>query len=486
MAEPADLSGGAPRPALLIVHVGPPEPADAAEALYRTVQPCRALGELPEVAVISGSLFSPELYRPAAGAPAGTDLLAAADVLVLRDVADPDLLPVVAARRREGRLTVFEPGPRLMPAASAEALADLAARSLAPQLARLADGVQVSGFGLEAQLDALNPRRARFPSHLWEVPGGEPRAHEGSGLVIGWIGGAADREDLAIAIPALAGILDRHPEARVAVQGGREIGEALATLPADRVRLVPSGTMVDAQRFLTEIDIGLLPLAPPPRDRFASDIRALEYAAQGVLVIAADAEPFREFVRGGQTGLLFRDPGELETVLERALGEPDLRATIIARARTAAAERVERPHAAQRLGFYLSLAAQRGIRWASRAGQAAAALLEAAGPAPRFPGSQYAALGSGEVERLLVEGTRRRTTGDRAEAARAFAEAERLAPDSHLPPLLLAGVLPDPTRAVDALARAEARRPGSCRAAYERGLGGGGGGGQEGVGGAVE
>ncbi len=75
-----------------------------------------------------------------------------------------------------------------------------------------------------------------------------------------------------------------------------------------------------------------------------------------------------------------------------------------------------------------------------------AAVLDAAGPALRFPGSQYAALGSGEVERLLVEGARRRDAGDGAEATRAFAEAERLAPDSHLPPLMLAGVLSDHAR----------------------------------------
>ena len=135
-----------------------------------------------------------------------------------------------------------------------------------------------------------------------------------------------------------------------------------------------------------------------------------------------------------------------------------------------AAERLERPHAAHRLGFYLSLAAQRGIRWATRGGGAGAAVPGRRGAGAFLPGSQYAALGSGEVERLLVEGARRRDAGDGAEATRAFAEAERLAPDSHLPPLMLAGVLSDHARAIDALARAEARRPGACRAPYERGL----------------
>ena len=476
MAEPADVSGGATRPSLLILHVDPPASADGADAVHRTVQPCRALGELPEVAVISGSLFSPELYRPATGGLGGSDLLTAADILVIRDVAVPDLLPVVAARRREGRLTVFEPGARLFAPPSTDAIGELVVRSLAPQLARLADGVQVAGVGAEAQLDALNPRRARFPSQLWEMPPREPRGRAG-GLVIGWTGRASEREDLAAAIPALASVLGRHPDVRVVVQpasaSAREaddLRQVLAPLPGDRVTLVPSPAAPDGHRFLAGIDIGLVPLAPVSRARLVSDVRALEYAAHEVLVIASDAGPFRELIRPGQTGLLFRDPADLETVLEQALSDSELRAALTARASTAAAERLERPCAAHRLGFYLGLAAQRGIRWTSRGGQARAAALDTAGPALRFEGSQYAALGSGEVERLLVEGARRRTAGETAEAARAFAEAERLAPDSHLPPLLLAGVLTDPTRAIDALARAEARRPGSCRAPYERGL----------------
>ncbi|HVY38508.1 MAG TPA: glycosyltransferase [Polyangia bacterium] len=471
MAEPAVVTGGASRPALLIVHVDPPQAAGGADAVYRTVQPCRALGELPEIAVISGSILSPELYRPVPGAAPGVDLLTAADILIIRDAAVPDLFPVVAARRREGRLTVFEPGARLFARGATNAGGDLAARSLAPQLARLADGVQIGGFGLDAQLEAVNARRARFPSQLWEKPQPETR-ERGADLVIGWTGDGGEREDLAVALPALGRILARHPQVRLSVRGGREIGEVVAALPSERVTLVPAAATDGASlaSFLGGLDIGLVPLAPSSRERFVSDVRALEYAAHGVLVVASDAEPFRELIRPGQTGLLFREPEDLEHALEQTLADPDLRATMIAGAAAAAGERLERPHAAHRLGFYLSLAAQCGIRWGSRGGQAGAALLDAAGAAVRFPGSRYAALGSGEVEQLLVEGARRRDAGDLAEATRAFAEAERLAPDSHLPPLLLGGVLSDHVRAIDALARAEARRPGGCRAPYERGL----------------
>ena len=90
------------RPALLVVQIGPPEPLDRGPAIHRTLQPCRALGELADVTVVSGFTLSPAIYDQG--------LLMAADILVLRDVADPDLLPVIAARRRQGRLTAYEIG----------------------------------------------------------------------------------------------------------------------------------------------------------------------------------------------------------------------------------------------------------------------------------------------------------------------------------------------------------------------------------------
>jgi glycosyltransferase involved in cell wall biosynthesis len=454
-----------PRPALLVLQIGPPEPADAATEIYRTVQPCRALGELPEVAVISGSVLSPELYRPGESG----DLLSAADVLVIRDAADADLLPIVALRRREGRLTVFEPGSRLLP--GAEPGGDLASRGLAAQLARLADGLQLPGWGLDAQLDGINARHTLLSSQLWDAPPAAPRVHEADGpITIGWIGTAAERDDLAVALPALAGVLERHPETRLALLGEPELADLLAPLPRERVSLARGGSLSDRHRFLDQLDIGLVPLRAGEPDRFLSDVRALEFAARGVLAICADAEPFRELIRPGLTGFLFRDAGELETVLERTLAEPELRAAVVGRALRAAGERLERQQSAHRLGFYLSLAAQRGIRWSPRSAPSEVSWLDAAGHALRFPGSRYAALGSGEVEQLLVQGTRRRTAGEPAEACRLFAEAERAAPLSHLPPLLLGATEPDPGAAIAALARAEQRRPTSCRAAYQRGL----------------
>ncbi|HSY38149.1 MAG TPA: glycosyltransferase, partial [Polyangia bacterium] len=486
-AEPPVPSVRAP---LLIVQIGPPEPLDRGAAVYRTLQPCRALGELPDVTVISGSILSPALFAQGpspAGTPGGAatpeaGLLLAADVLVIRDVADPDLLPVIAARRRNGRLTVYEISSHIFARPASQGAPsggeDLAARSLPPQLARQADCLQLASAELDAQFAGLNPRRAIFPSQLWDAPVA-PAPRPSNRVVIGWAGTRAERADLELAIPALGGVLERHPEVRVAIMGDPELQSALTALPAARVSFIPAGSFERAQRFLDEIDIGIAPLGPTAYNRCRDDVRFIEYAAHGVLAICADLEPFREVVRPGQTGFLFRDTAELETVLERALAEAELRAAIPARAARTAAERLERPHAAHRLGFYLSVAAQMGIRLGGSSARAPfppPALTTPPEAARTFPDSRYLALGGGEVDRLLRDGWQKRAAGQSGqtdqtrEALQAFEEADRLSPESHLPPLLIGMTATDDAVALAALERAEQRYPLSCQAAYLRGV----------------
>ena len=442
--------------------------------MYRTRQPCRALGEVPDVAVISGSIVSPGLFD--------SRVLLNADVLVIRDVADPDLLPIVAARRLRRKLSVYEITRHLFAApppvaalAAAARTPDLVQRSLRPLLARQADCLQVSTPALDAHCATLNPRRAVIPNQLWDAAPPTP-ARRPDRVVIGWAGSRAHREDLRVVLPAIAGVLERHPETELAIMADddvRSIVDAiLDALPAGRVSFTPWGSLAAYYRFLEGIDIGIAPLAPTAYNRCLGDTRFMEYAAHGVLAICADLEPYREVVRPGETGYLFADAAELETVLERALVESDVRATIPARAaRYAASERNERRHAKDRLGFYLSVAAQMGFEIKGRKRQEfpPAELRSERHAAMTFTDSRYLMLGAGEVERLLEEGLRHKQAGEIADARRSFLAAARLAPRSHLPPLLL-GSVEAPAAAIEALTRAEALNPMSCQAAYLRGV----------------
>ncbi len=454
--------------ALLIAVVGPPEPLDEGPAVYRTVQPCRALGELPEVAVVSGSPLSPALTE--------SGVLLSADILVIRDVADPDLLPIIAARRRQGRLTAYEITNHLFAAPPGDAdrhrRIDLIERSLTPLLARQADCVQFATRTLEAQFAALNPHRAIFPSQLWDAPPPLPLRRLDR-VVIGWGGARAHSDDLRSVIPALTGVMERHPEVVFAVMGDPAVKPLLAGLPAARISFSEWGPLPDYYRFLENVDVGLAPLSPSLYDRCRGDIRFVEYAAHGVLAICAELDPYRDIVRPGQTGYLYRDVTELETVLERALAEGEVRAAIPARAaRYVASERLERAHAPKRLGFYLAVAAQSGMTLGRAAGRPPfppPELTDERAAPITFAESRYVALGQGEIDCLLAEGVAHKQTGATAEARRCFGAAAQLAPRSHLPQLWL-GTVETPAAAVEALARAEALAPLSCHAPYLRGV----------------
>jgi tetratricopeptide (TPR) repeat protein len=458
------VSASTSRPTLLVVHATSALEPEGRDALHRTRQPCRALGELEHVAVVSGSLLS----------PAFTDsrLLDEADVLVLADVADPDLLPVLEARRRSRRLTIYELGshPLAPPpgARTAGSARDLVRRSMPPHLARRADGLQLATPALEARFGALNARRAVFPSQLWDAPAAPAtRAHAPGRVVVGWGGSAAHADDLRAIAPALAGVLARHPEVDVAVMGGDWLRGALAALPAARLFVTPTGTPDDYARFLDGLDIGLAPLLPTEFNRCRSDARVLEYAARGVLAVCVDLEPHRAVQPGG-TGLLFRDAAELETVLERALAEPALCAAMAATAaHTLGESRLERRHVGDRLAFYLATATQLGLPLAPRPDGDP---FEALGLAPTFAGSRYVALGDGPTEALLRAGLDERRAGHLVEARRLFTEARRASPRAYMPELLLGETEEDPTLSIEALERAAELNPRSCLAPFLMGL----------------
>jgi tetratricopeptide (TPR) repeat protein len=454
---------------LLVVHVTSALDPPGRERVTRTERPCRALGELDQVAVVSGSLASPALLA--------SGLLDEADVLVLADVADPDLLPIVEARRRRRRLTIYEIATHLFSpprqARTATRARDLTLRGMPPLLARHADGLQLATPALAARFGGLNARRAVFPSQLWDAPAPPaPRAHAADRVVIGWGGSLAHEDDLRAVAPALRGVLERHPEVDLAVMGDPALADVFAEIPPERLRPSPPGADDDYARFLDGVDVGLAPLLPTEFNRCRDDGRYLEYAARGVLAVCSDLEPYRSAVRPGHTGFLFRDAAELETILERALVEAELRATTTtAAAREVGAARLERRHVGDRLAFYLETASQLGLSLApSAAATAAHDALAALDAPPAFSGSRYIALSGSAAEALLHRGLQERRAGHLDEARRCFTEARRAAPRSYFPELLLGETEEDPRLSIEALERAAELNPRSCLAPYLLGV----------------
>ena len=449
------------RPRLSILHVEAPDGRRQAEHRYRTAQPCRALGTLGEVSVVSGSLLSPAVHA----------LLLRADVLVLSDQVDPDLLPVLDSRRRARRLSVYEINHHHLhpPPGSEASPSDLVGRSLSPQLARHSDCLQFPTDELERRFDLVNQRRAVFPSHRWEPTA--PHRDVGPRVRIGWSGALGHIEDLRSIAPALARVAERHPEVEVAIHGPEQLRSLFEPLGAGRLRFdAASADTDDADLFVGGLDIGLSPLLPTTYNRCRSDSKFLEYAAHRALAVCADLDPYAS---AGKRGLarLFRSPDELMAVLDDALASPDAtRATVERAARCIDEERLERPNAPRRLGFYLGTMASLGLSPESARQPLLSSPFGDVHQAPAFADSSYVAIEGDAVEARLAEGLRAARAGAPEEALRQYDEAAARAPTFHLPWLLSAVAQADPRVALEHLRRAVALAPRSCRALYELGV----------------
>ncbi len=451
---------------MLILHLESPNRGQQGDHVYRTRQPCRALGELEGVTVVSGSLLTPAVHA----------LFDDAEVLVLCDVVDADFLPIIEARRRRRRLTAYEINDHFLAPQpwnpTAYLAANLISRSLSSQLARQADCLQLTVEALAQRFGHLNARRAVFANQLWDPPATSAPSAAANGRVrIGWGGSLGHREDIKWVIPVLRGTLLRHPEVTLAIMGDSSLRDLFAWVPPRQFEFTFGGSIDAYRAFVSGLQIGLGPLLPTEFNRCRSDVKFLEYTAGGALAICSALEPYTATIRDGENGFLFRDLGELDAAIERALAQPDERAAIVQRAaQELAAGRIEREHARDRLGFYLSMAASLAFDRGGRNLTPVEGALAAPQPGARtFEGSRYCAFGEGEVERLLYEGLVLQQAGSTDEARRRFAEATRLAPDFYLAHLFLAGVEADGERALRGLRRAEDLSPRSCNVAFQIG-----------------
>jgi len=93
-----------------------------------------------------------------------------------------------------------------------------------------------------------------------------------------------------------------------------------------------------------DFHVGLAPLRPSVFNRSKSAVKALEYAALGIPVVASNTGPYPGFVRDGETGYLVDRPHEWDGAL-RALLFESLRAEMGAAARAEAKKHLVEDHA---------------------------------------------------------------------------------------------------------------------------------------------
>lgn len=209
-----------------------------------------------------------------------------------------------------------------------------AAKVFTPDLLRAVENcastahlVTVSTEPLAEVMRQFNPNVVVIPNHIDGTLLDMPR-RRAERLTVGWAGGDSHRRDWEMVAPYVRRFLNRNPGVDFHMIGADYRRE-------HKLHGRWTGWSASLRDYYMKIDfnIGLAPLVPSVFNRSKSHIKALEYAALGIPVIASDVGPYRDFVVDGVTGFLVSRDHEWEQRLRDLVNDHDMREAMGAKAR---------------------------------------------------------------------------------------------------------------------------------------------------------
>lgn len=419
---------------MLIVQVEPPADTGQGDYYYRTHAPGAAMAQEEGAMVVNLT----NIHRKK------EEIMRDADVLVLVNICDPDLLPLIAERKAKGMPTVYELADDISAVQpwspvyfffrNNENLA------LAYRMAATCDALQVTVPELKKLYGSLNKICEVFPNQISHIPPAR-QACSRSEIVVGWGGSHGHLEDLSEIAPDLISWVVAQQNVVLHLMCSEPIWARFESLPANKKRRSSPGSIGDYYRFLTQIDIGIAPLKDTAFNRSRSDVKFLEYAVSGVAPVMQHLEPYINSVDAGKTGFLFKDTRELMDILSRLAADGPLLRAVAQQAREyVLLQRLERAHGKERLCFYRKLLGSNNGADSNREKFKNWSELEDSKVRGR-----HLTLNSGGFENLIHNGlVLMQLRDDREKASLLFEEAVRLAPDNYLPCLFGASVSQDP------------------------------------------
>jgi glycosyltransferase involved in cell wall biosynthesis len=153
-------------------------------------------------------------------------------------------------------------------------------------------------------------------------------------LVVGWAGGPSHGEDMREAAYGLRRVLDWHPDTVEA----HFIGADLRTVVKRRIRFSRWQPVTADYYRLIDFDVGIAPLRAGKFTDAKSAIKAMEYGALGIPVVASAVTPYNDYVIDGVTGWLVRTPQEWARRLRDLVNDEAMRGEMGQNAKTLAAQ----------------------------------------------------------------------------------------------------------------------------------------------------
>ncbi len=161
-------------------------------------------------------------------------------------------------------------------------------------------------------------------------------------VVIGFAGWFVEWHKLDLFLDVFAGLVKRHPEARLVLVGEGPL-EAGLRQQAERLglgeRVVFAGTASHAEmpQHLAAMDVCVVPHS----NEYRSPIKLFEYMAQGRAVVVPRTEPIEMVIQDAENGLLFEPgaPASMQAALEACVADRSLRLRLGTNARRLVLER---------------------------------------------------------------------------------------------------------------------------------------------------
>lgn len=186
---------------------------------------------------------------------------------------------------------------------------------------RTARMVTVTNDHLANQMSRFNQNVQVVPNMIDGALCDAPRTRRDK-VTIGWAGGDSHRRDMGYLVTPIQRIV-RNNDVQVHTIGA----DFLNTLRIPEDRYQHSGwetKLIDYYKTI-DFDIGLAPIEDTLFTRSKSYIKALEYGALGIPVIASAAGPYLDYVEDGVTGFLVRKESEWIDRMQLLISDPELR-----------------------------------------------------------------------------------------------------------------------------------------------------------------
>lgn len=209
-------------------------------------------------------------------------------------------------------------------------------RDIAAYLISISDLVTVSTEPLVDVVKQYNPNVVVLGNCVHEdlLKLERPRRER---VTVGWSGGTSHLRDFRYVAPMLSRFLSQNPAVDFHFVGA-DYGPLLKVAEGRTRR---TRWVADVWDYYPSVDfdVGIAPLSPVNEfNRCKSHLKALEYAALGVPVVASDSEPYRGFVEHGVTGFLVRYDHEWGRFLRDLVCDEAMRAEMGAAGRRLAAQ----------------------------------------------------------------------------------------------------------------------------------------------------